>query len=112
MGARFAPCTAMSAYRFVESESMLNVLTAHESAVRACLARDRQVAIVFDSLAALKAEKESLAMWCEDIGVSLPERLSLNSIDDSTRLCRRWALLTRPRPRSDVLSRPPRHLDH
>ena len=72
------------AYRFVENESMLNVLTAHESAVRACLARDRQVTIVFDSLAALNAEKESLAMWCEGIGVSLPERLSLNSSDDST----------------------------
>ena len=69
-------------YRFVENGTMLDTLRMNERAVRACLDGERQVVIVFDSLTDLYREKQDLAEWCEEIGV--PQRLTINSIDDST----------------------------
>ena len=71
-------------YRFVENGTMLDTLRMNERAVRACLDGERQVVIVFDSLTDLYREKQDLAEWCEEIGVPQSERLTINSIDDST----------------------------
>ena len=71
-------------YRFVESGTMLDTLRTNERAVRSCLDGERKVVIVFDSLTDLYRERQDLAEWCEEIGVPRSERLTINSIDDST----------------------------
>ena len=70
-------------YRFVDSETMRDTLRENEPAIRACLRDGRQVVVVFDFLRDLNREKQGIAEWCEEIGVSRRERLALNSPDDS-----------------------------
>ena len=70
-------------YRFFESETMLGVMRANEPSLRDCLTGGRQIVVVFDSLIALNREKNDIAEWCEGLGVTRPERIAINSIDDS-----------------------------
>ena len=70
-------------YEFIESESMLDVLKRNEGKIRICLSHREQVVVVFDSLTVLNQEKEYIAGWLDDIGVSRKERMTINSIDDS-----------------------------
>lgn len=63
--------------------SLTDVLTARLDAVQAELAHQRQVVLIYDSLAALLRELPSLEIQLRRAGVHPGEALRINSIDDS-----------------------------
>lgn len=72
--------------RIETGDGILSALRAHETEIRATLARTdagRQLVIIYDSLKRLMADKAALAAFFDGIGVSAEERLAINSMDDS-----------------------------
>ena len=68
--------------RFCRHAHMLDLLEAHEAALRDCLNRDRQVVVILDSLDTLHAGKRDFAAFFDRLGVSAAKRLAINSVDD------------------------------
>ena len=68
--------------RFCRHVHMLDLLEAHEAALRDCLDRGRQVVVILDSLDTLHAGKRDFAAFFDRLGVSAAKRLAINSVDD------------------------------
>lgn len=67
----------------VDADGPLAALMARQDCARACLARGRQLVLIYDSLVRLKNERHDLAALLDALGVAPHERLSINSFDDS-----------------------------
>jgi hypothetical protein len=68
---------------FVDADGPLAALMARQDRASACLARGRQLVLIYDSLVRLKNERNDLAALLDALGVAPHERLSINSLDDS-----------------------------
>lgn len=69
---------------FLPQETPGAALQANLREAERCLEQGRQIVLVYDRLKDLHAEKAYLAEILKSLGVGPEERLSLNSIDDST----------------------------
>ncbi len=67
----------------VDADGPLTALSARRDRASACLARGRQLVLIYDSLVRLKNESRNLAALLDALGVVPHERLWINSFDDS-----------------------------
>jgi CRISPR-associated endonuclease/helicase Cas3 len=68
---------------FVTEPDMTVLLEAQAEDIQACLARKRQIVVIFDSLEELQKQKQALAAVLSRLGISPEQCLAINSIDDS-----------------------------
>lgn len=68
---------------FVTEPDLLPLLERHESEIRACLARNRQVVVILDRLEELLIVKQDVAAFFDRLGVGAGARMAINSVDDS-----------------------------
>nr|WP_237182680.1 DEAD/DEAH box helicase [Roseomonas marmotae] len=68
---------------FVTEPDMTALLEKHAEEVEACLARQKQVVVIFDSLEELQKQKQALATVLSRFRILPNRRLAINSIDDS-----------------------------
>jgi len=71
---------------FSEQSDLAALLLENADAIRACLARERQLVVIMDSVEALFIDKQRLAGAFDQLGIKADERLAINSIDDRTRV--------------------------
>ncbi len=70
---------------FDQNADVVEIFKRERAAVEQCLASNRQVVVIFDSIAKLMEAKTRLAEICDGVGVRREDRLAINSSDDSVR---------------------------